>query len=400
LTARQHQARIASALSAAANYIVVGAARLLWRGPRPITARRICIYRIGNIGDTMCAVPAMRAIRKAYPEAHLTVVTSPGIAGTVGARELLEDSDWIDEVIVYHGEDIADLTGRLRVIGELRARNFDLWIELPVVAAPLATLLRNMIAARIVGARWGFGWHYDGLRIFAQAQSEFLEFPDETDRLLRIIAAGGFETDESDLHFDVARDRVHEVSKILENVGLARVEMIAFAPGAKAAPNRWPADRFIEAGKHLTMRGYRVVTLGGSGDAPVCEKIAEAIGHGAVSLAGLTTIQQSCELLSRCALLVCNDSGVQHLAAAVGTPCVSLFSRRDFKGKWWPHGERHEILLKEIECHTCFLDSCPRDNECIKMITVADVTAAIERVLARTIQLRTFEYASPRSIVA
>ncbi|MDB5108624.1 MAG: glycosyl transferase family 9, partial [Candidatus Binatus sp.] len=90
----------------------------------------------------------MRAIRKAYPEAHLTVVTSPGIAGTVGARELLEDSDWIDEVIVYHGEDIADLTGRLRVIGELRARNFDLWIELPVVAAPLATLLRNMIAAR------------------------------------------------------------------------------------------------------------------------------------------------------------------------------------------------------------------------------------------------------------
>ena len=76
----------------------------------------------------------------------------------------------------------------------------------------------------------------------------------------------------------------------------------------------------------------RIVVLGGGSDAPMCERIAKAIGRNAASLAGKTTVRDSCEVLARCTMLVCNDSGVQHLAAAVGTPCVSLFTRREFPG--------------------------------------------------------------------
>jgi heptosyltransferase-3 len=115
----------------------------------------------------------------------------------------------------------------------------------------------------------------------------------------------------------------------------------------------------------------------------MCERIAKAIGRNAVSLAGKTTVRESCEVLARCAMLICNDSGVQHLAAAVGTPCVSLFTRREFPGMWWPHGAQHEVLLKDVECHTCFLDACPYDNKCIKAIGVDEVIAAAGRVLAR-----------------
>src|SRR6202166_5172220 len=145
--ARQ-QALAANAIRTSANAILNCVARCAWPRRRPLDAKRVCIYRIGNIGDTACAIPAMYAIRRAYPAAHLTLVTSPGKLGSVGARELLEGVSWIDEIVVYHAEDIATARGRLELVRNLRARKFDVWIELSVVAAPLLTLFRNLIAAR------------------------------------------------------------------------------------------------------------------------------------------------------------------------------------------------------------------------------------------------------------
>ena len=385
--ARQ-QALAAQALRASGNAILSGAAKCLWPRRRPLDAKRVCIYRIGNIGDTACAIPAMYAIRRAYPAAHLALVTSPGKAGSVGARELLEGVSWIDEIVVYHAEDIATARGRLELIRDLRARQFDAWIELPAVAAPLATLFRNLTVARSAGAGWGFGWRYEP-RFAAPAQSGFIHFPDEVERLLAIVRAGGFAGDDHDFPLELGDSTRRAVTDLLDQAGMTAAElMIAFAPGAKAEPNRWPADRFIEVGNNLAARGCRIVVLGGSSDAPVCERIANAIGRGAASLAGKATVRESCEVLARCALLICNDSGVQHLAAVVGTPCVSLFSRRDFRGKWWPHGPQHEVLLKDVECHTCFLDVCPYDNKCIKAIGADEVIEAAARVLAHAANLK------------
>ncbi len=380
--ARQ-QALAARALRASANAMLSGAARCVWPRRRPLEAERVCIYRIGNIGDTACAIPAMHAIRRAYPAAHLTLVTSPGKLGSVGARELLEGVSWIDEIVVYHAEDIATARGRIELVRNLRARRFDIWIELPAVAAPLATLYRNLMVARSAGARWGFGWHYEP-RVAAQAQSLFLEFPDEVERLLEIVRAGGFAGGDAEFPLELSDSNRRTVTDLLAKAGVDKgAAMIAFAPGAKLEPNRWPVDRFIEVGINLAARGYAIVVLGGASDAPMCEKIAKQIGRNAASLAGKTTVRDSCEVLARCVMLICNDSGVQHLAAAVGTPCVSLFTRREFPGMWWPHGSQHVALLKKVECHTCFLDVCPYDNKCIKAIGVDEVIAAASRVLAR-----------------
>ncbi len=328
----------------------------------------------------------MHAIRRAYPAAHLTILTSPGKAGSPGARELLDGVSWIDEIVVYHAEDIATARGRIEFVRNLRARKFDLWIELPVVAAPLATLFRNLMVARSAGVRWGFGWRYEP-RFAAPAQSLFFDFPDEVERLLDIVRAAGLaaddEGDQTYFPLELTDSNQRTVTDLLYAGVAASDLMIGFAPGAKLEPNRWPVERFIEVGNRLAARGYRIVVLGGSSEVAMCERIAEALGRNAVSLAGKTTVRESCEVLARCAMLICNDSGVQHLAAAVGTPCVSLFTRREFPGMWWPHGAQHEVLLKDVECHTCFLDACPYDNKCIKAIGVDEVIAAAGRVLAR-----------------
>ena len=380
--ARQ-QALAARAVGACGNAILQGAARCAWPRRRPLDAKRVCIYRIGNIGDTACAIPAMHAIRRAYPAAHLTLVTSPGKASAVGARELLDGVSWLDEIVVYHAEDIASARGRLGLLRNLRARKFDLWIELPAVAASLTRLLRNLVVAREAGVRWGFGWRYEP-RFAARSQTLFNDFPDEVERLLEIVRAAGFKGDDREFPLELADSNRRSVTALLTQAGMADAEpMIAFAPGAKLEPNRWPVDRFIEVGKSLAARGYAIVVLGGPSDAPACERIAKSIGRNAASLAGKTSVRDSCEVLARCAMLICNDSGVQHLAAAVGTPCVSLFTRREFPGIWWPHGPQHQVLMKNVECHTCFLDVCPHDNKCIKAIGVDEVIAAAGRVLAR-----------------
>lgn len=380
--ARQ-QALAVRALRASGNAALDVAAKCLWPSRRPRDAKRVCIYRIGNIGDTACAIPAMHAVRRAYPGAHLTLLTSPGKSGSIGARELLEGVGWIDDIVVYHAEDIGTARGRLELIRNLRARQFDVWIELPAVAASLAKQFRNLAFARSAGVRWGFGWRYEP-RFAAPAQTEFVDFPDEVERLLAIVRAGGFAAEEDDFPLELGGANRRALTDLLERAGLAAAEvMIAFAPGAKLEPNRWPAERFVDVGINLVERGYRIVVLGGAADAPMCERIAKAIGRNAASLAGQTTVRESCEVLARCAMLICNDSGVQHLAAAVGTPCVSLFTRREFPRMWWPHGPQHEVLMKSVECHTCFLDACPYDNKCIKAIAVDEVIAAAGRVLAR-----------------
>jgi ADP-heptose:LPS heptosyltransferase len=378
-----YQAAAVNAIRASANAGLKAAARLLWQRRRPHDAQRVCIYRIGNIGDTACAIPAMHAIRRAYPGAHLTLLTSPGKTGSVGARELLDGVSWIDEIVVYHAEDIATSRGRLALLNDLRARQFDVWIELPAVAASLATQFRNLAVARAAGVRWGFGWRYEP-RFAAQAQSQAGDFPDEVDRLLALVRKAGFAGSGDDFPLELSDSTKRTITDLLDHARVTAAELtIAFAPGAKLEPNRWPLERFIEVGKSLAPRGCRIVVLGGASETPMCERIAGAIGHNAASLAGKTTVRESCEVLTRCAMLICNDSGVQHLAAAVGTPCVSLFTRREFPGIWWPHGPQHQVLMKNVECHTCFLDVCPHDNKCIKAIGVDEVIAAAGRVLAR-----------------
>ncbi len=390
MSLRKLQASAVQLIRAFANSLLIVAAKFLWPRARPADARRVCIYRIGNIGDTVCAIPAMRAVRYAYPHARLTLVTSPGKAGAVGARELLGGADWIDEIVVYHAEEIATWQGRLELLRRLREHKFDALIELPSVRATLATLVRNMLAARATGARWGFGWRWGWVRIATRAQTASVEFPDEVVRLLELVGEAGFIARDDDFHLDVTELERRSAANLLEQAGAAATDIVAFAPGAKPVPNRWPAERFAEVAGHLAERGFAVVVLGGDSDAPLCEQIAHAAGRGAISLAGKTSVRETCAVLARSTMLVCNDSGVQHLAAAVGTPCVSLFSRREFLRQWWPHGTGHEVLWTEVDCHTCFLNICPYDNKCIKLISVVEVIGAVDRVLDRESRAREF----------
>jgi ADP-heptose:LPS heptosyltransferase len=172
------------------------------------------------------------------------------------------------------------------------------------------------------------------------------------------------------------------VDQLLKGRGVDEARLIAIAPAAKRSFNIWPAERFIEVGQHLASKGFTVVVTGGGLDAELCGKVADAIS-GAINLAGRTSLRESCEVLRRCWLLICNDSGVQHLASAVGTPCISIFSAWQMPRKWYPYGPRNVVLRKWVACHTCLRETCPNDNLCIRLVETGEVTAAANAMLQR-----------------
>jgi asparagine synthase (glutamine-hydrolysing) len=383
-SSRASAATHAAALAAACSYRAINgllglAALVLWPRPRPRAPRNICIFRIGNIGDIACALPAMRAVREAYPEARIVLLSSPGRRTQPGAAEVLAGATWLDEIRTYHSEDISTHAGRTALLRELRARRFDMWIDLPNNLTTTARQFRDMAFARMAGVGWARGWRIDTLKWAAKAQSECLQFPNEVERTLRMVRNMGIAA----RHVDFGLAREDEVVRRVDGLlGAQAPRRVAIAPGAKRATNLWRSERFAEVGRVLAANGYRVVLLGGPQETQVCAGIAAAIGPGALSLAGALTVAESCEVLRRSHLAICVDSGVQHLASAVGTPVVSLFSFWQMLGKWRPHGAASQVIQKWVPCHTCLLDECPRGNLCMARISVADVLEAAQRSLA------------------
>lgn len=269
----------------------------------------------------------------------------------------------------------------------MRRRHFDMWFDLPQELAGPFNHLRNMLIARLVGAGWGYGWGFvTTIKIWVQAQAEFLRFDNEVEKLLAIVRKAGIPVaNEVRFPIDLGAEERRSIDRLLNNV---KGGLIAIAPGAKMTLNHWPADRFATVGRYLVSKGFTAIILGGSADAAICQAVVKGIGNGAVNLAGHTSLKESCEVLKRCSMLVCNDSGVQHLASAVGTPCISIFSSHQIPGKWYPYGTDNVVFRKWVDCHTCYLQTCPHDNLCLKMTEASEVIAAIDLKLASTADAR------------
>lgn len=126
---------------------------------RRTEARNILIYKIGNIGDITCAIPAFIAIRKRLPDSRITLLTSPGKRGSFGAKELLTDVPYLDDMVVYFTEDLATWQQKREFVQNVRSGKFDLFIQLPDDIAKFRTLVRNMLFAKSLGVRRAFRFY-------------------------------------------------------------------------------------------------------------------------------------------------------------------------------------------------------------------------------------------------
>lgn len=358
--------------------------RLFWNRRVPPAAAKILIYRIGNIGDILCAIPAMIAVRETFPDAHITLFTSPGQKELPGAEHLLAGAWFIDRLRTYYADDISSLRNQLALMKEVRKERFDLWVDLPIDRAGLKRMLRDMFFARSAGVQNALGFE-----IGPSSSNKLMDLfgnplPNEVERLLMLLAKYGIKTEEVRFDLPISDKERKKCDEMVETLGIPVMRRWAgLCPGSKQPATRWSIDNFIAVGKDLATKGFSVVILGGPGDEDIAEHVSKGIGAASFNLAGKTSILESAELLKRCNVLVTNDTGVMHLAAAVGTQCVAIFSSHNYAGQWYPWGKGHVVLRGEADCGPCFLMECPKDNLCINSVTPSDVVTAINKLLSQ-----------------
>lgn len=354
--------------------------------------KRILVYRTGQLGDTLVALPAMRAIRAKYPDAELILLTDshPG-KGFVSSWDVLEATGIFSEVMFYipPRSGPLDWVRFISLAARIRSRRPE---ALFYLRDPRGHHNRRdrFFFQTMCGIPNCFGLEGSGEYLFGRRDESgnLVRLPREADRLLEMIGnAGAAMPGSGDEEFalpisEVERRRVGALW--LEESISDDTPVIAMCPGSKMAAKRWPLERFEQVGKELLSKSqeYRIMVFGGPEDQATGDEIRRRLGKRAINFAGRLSLLESAEALRRCVLYLGNDTGVMHLAAAVGTPCVAIFSARDHPGRWEPYGGNHVVLRREVPCAGCMLETCVEmDMRCMKEIGVDDVLNAAEEVL-------------------
>ena len=320
------------------------------------------------IGDAVMTTPALGAIRETFPDAKITVVANPLVA------QLFEFHPDCDEVIVYdrQGEHAGSI-GFLRFVAMLRRRKFD-----------CAILFQNAIEAAIMALLAGvpkrLGYITDGRRLLLNYpvpigdQERALH---HTDYYLHMLAQCGVTTGDKQQRLALRPD---EVQWAVETLPQGR--FVVVNPGAAyGSAKRWIPERFAAVADELASSyGMSIVLSGGPGEIEIGADIAKAMQSPHQNLIGKTSVRQMMAVLAASSLMITNDSGPMHVAAAFGVPMVAIFGSTDHITTS-PWGTRSQIVRHPVECSPCMLRQCPIDHRCMERVTVEDVMSAAAGLL-------------------
>jgi len=347
-------------------------------------AQSVLVYRLGSLGDTCVALPAFRLIRRAYPQARITLLTNlPVAVKAAPAPALLEGLGLVDYYMAYPVGTRNPIT-LARLGWRLRRRSFSAVVNLAAWRG-LRHLRRDAFFFRLCGIRQRVGFDSlsgHELRTLANGETE-----KEATRLLRRVATLG----EADLHdrrwFDLnlPAAELKAARELLAGASIAD-NYIVFSIGTKISANDWGHQNWhcliqTLSGNSPTLGG---VFIGSADEAARASEFLEGWSGPRLNLCGRLAPRSSAAVLAGARLFVGHDSGPMHLAAAAGTSCVAIFSARNPPGQWFPLGEGHDVLYRRVECMGCGLDECLIEKKrCIGSISVEEVAATVSRRLAR-----------------
>ena len=326
--------------------------------------RRIAVLRALQLGDMLCAVPALRALRAAQPHAHITLIGLPW------AQTFVERfHQYVDDLMVLPNvPGIPEQSGGRGTlqdfIEEVRCRRFDLAIQLHGNGVITNDLLLKFGAVRNAGFYTAGHLCPDKARFLLWQEVEH-----EVLRGIRLMQTLGMQPQGTDLEFPLAPSdfgALRHASKFLPSPG----SYVCIHPGARMLSRRWPHERFAEVGDRLAKQGLHIVLTGSSEERELVESVEHAMHMPALNLAGKTNIGAFAALISQACLVICNDTGASHMAAAVRTPSVVICCGSDPQ-RWAPLDHaRHRVLAHAIFCRPCMHQSCLIGHPCALNISV------------------------------
>jgi ADP-heptose:LPS heptosyltransferase len=312
--------------------------------PTGAPVRRIAVLRALQLGDLLCSIPALRALRRAAPEAEVTLIGLPW------ARELVDRFDqYLDRFLELHGfPGLPELPFDARAFPEFLARAhghaFDLVLQLHGSGES------SNVLALLLGGRRTAGFYGPGA--YCPDGETFVPYPDalaEPRRLLGLLEALGAEVVDDELEFPL-RDADRRALAALRRRHRIDGPYAVVHPGARSA-RAWSPENFAAVADALARNGLSVVLTGTDAERSVTGAVATAMTAAAVDLAGETTLGTLGALLADARLVICNDTGVSHLAAAVRVPSVVIFTTSDAR-RWAPLDVRRHRAVRESVART------------------------------------------------
>ncbi len=328
----------------------------------------VIVVRLPNwLGDTVMALPALAALRAARPDALVTAIGpwAPLLVGQAVA----------DAHLGYPRE------GRLRwkLAAALREMK-------PDVAVLLPNSFESALAARRWGARVRLGYDADMRRALLTHMAA-LPSPrrHQVDEYLGLLEASGVPPVATQPRWRLGPDEAAEfrVTALLDEAGCAgAAPLVGLHLGAAFGSSKlWPPTSYAELARGLAERGLEPLLIGSPDDVAIAEAVTALVGKPIASTVGRDRPEMLPRLLARLGCLVSGDTGVAHLAAAVGVPTVTLFGPTDPRLSA-PRGRGCRSLEGPAPCAPCFLPRCPIDHVCMRAISVASVAHAVEEARA------------------
>lgn len=333
--------------------------------------QHVLVKEVNWLGDLVMSLPALKAVRRAFPSARLSVLIKAELAS------FFDGAGWIDEVIPYRvGRSLGGLADRRHVVAEIRSRRFDLAILFPrsFESAFWTTLAR-------VPRRVGFAADGRGLMLTHKTArpATLLRSHQVFDYLYLLRTTLGIQGDRTDIAPDVLDAHRAAMRDWLRGARRRGGPLIALAVAAAYGPAKeWPVARYAALIDRLAERhGAECVLVGAPAERARCAMVASASTHSAVIAAGQTSIGQAVALLSLCNGFAGNDSGSMHVAAALGIPTVGIFTSTNPQ-RTGPLGPRAQALYHRIECSPCLERTCRFGHyDCLKQVTPQEVEAAL-----------------------
>ncbi|MBS1816023.1 MAG: glycosyltransferase family 9 protein [Acidobacteria bacterium] len=347
-------------------------------------AKRVLIYRIGSLGDTLVSLPAMSVVARAFPHAERRLLTNFPIAQKAPASAAVFENTGL--IHSYERYEIG-LRNPLRLLGlvwRLRRWKPDLLVYLSP-ARGVEVAKRDAMFFRVAGLRRMIGIPLtEDMQKVRPLRGGLLER--EGDRLTRTIAELG-PPEAGSWRLQFSEEERARAGKVLHDLG--DMPFFAISLGTKVQTNEWGLENWKTLLGKLAAAfpSHALVITGAKDDFANSEYVAEgwraASSVPTLNLCGTISPRESGAVFARARLYLGHDSGPLHLAAASGVQCIGIFSARNPAGMWWPYGEGHRILYHPVSCSPCGLNVCIAEGKrCILSISVDEVLETVRAAMA------------------
>ncbi|MCW8922513.1 MAG: glycosyltransferase family 9 protein [Gammaproteobacteria bacterium] len=348
----------------------------------------ILIFRIGQLGDTLIALPAIEAIRHKYPSHRLILLTDrhKTSKGYISSWDILGPTGWFDQVIYYDArvKGWNKLKNLLFLIKKLRDFNVEHLYNLSPVRTKFSSLrdvffFRNVISPDNYYARTDHA-------LPRPAKGKVPRLTPEWKILYQMVAMDSHESCKFRLPIP-QRERKKAINVALsEGINLT-MKFLVIGPGSKMPAKQWPCEYFEDLGNRILSEypDLQLIILGGKEDSFMGDSLCDVWGERSHNLAGKLSIYGSAAILEQSEIYIGNDTGTMHLAAMAGVPCLAIFSARDYPGKWYPYGAHNTVLRRSVECEICMLQVCEYNNKCLKNIKSGEVFDVTRNMLRNTL---------------